>query len=172
MSPPAPVAAAVVLALLACGGEAGFGNGIARVGEIGPDRAEGLVRRVGNQPFARTVIDPGEDGDPTTITGPYGDEIGRLAGATVRVTGHLGEGQVPGRALAASSYEILSIDGDRPIVGTLRSDDAGFFLESPRGNWRVAAVSAALGERTGALVWVVLDENEGVARYGILRDPK
>ena len=157
---------------LACGGEPGMGNGIARVGEVGPDRAEGLVRRVGTQPFTRTIIEPTEEGEITTVTGPYGSEIGRLAGATVRVTGHLDERQAAGRAVAASSYEIVSIDGDRPLVGTLRSDDTGFFLENQRGTRRIAAVSAALKKWQGALVWVVLDENEGVARYGILRDPK
>ncbi len=143
---------------------------IGYVGQIGPEAVEGLVRRVGNEPFTRTIVD-GDGG--VVIAGPYEPELQRLVGAGVRVTGRLlTESEFPGPTLEATSYEIASVDGERPLLGTLNRDEDGFYLEiRGRRLARLIAVSGALAESTGGLIWVILDANDGVARYGVLRDP-
>lgn len=143
-----------------------------RVGDPGPDTLVGTVRVVGNAPFAQAVVEP-EEGEPAVVGGPYRGEVRRLAGAVVRVTGRYGEGGYPGRTLEATSYEIVSVDGEQPLLGTLEADGAGAFrLVFPNGGEReLAAVSETLAAHRGALVWVVLDDRGGVARYGVLREP-
>lgn len=163
------VAAALAVST-ACAPETRHG-GPAWVGQRGPDVVEGTVRVVGNEPFSRAIVEPAE-GEPVVIEGPYRGELRRLAGAVVRVTGRLGEAGYPGRGLDASSYEIVSVDGDRPLLGVLGSDEAGFTIASPQGDTtRLAVVSDPLAAQRGALVWVVLDDRGGVARYGVLREP-
>lgn len=166
----APLLAALVPLAAACSSEMRNGEP-GRVGEPGPDTIVGTVRVVGNEPFTQAVVEP-EEGDPAVVGGPYRAEVSRLAGAVVRLSGRLGEPGYPGRTLEATSYEIVSVDGVRPLLGTLESDSAGFRLVFPEGGEReLVAVSGPLAAREGALVWVVLDDRGGVARYGVLREP-
>jgi len=167
----APVLAVGLFVLtLACVREARDGHAIVRIGEIGPEGVEGRVRAVGNAPFVETLIEP-EEGEAWRVSGPFRSELRRLAGARVRVTG-LPVRTSADSALEASSYEILSVDGDRPLVGRLARDQDGYFLELPaKGMRRVAAVSEPLAQQLGALIWAVLDTNDGIARYGVLRPP-
>ncbi len=140
------------------------------IGEIGPEAIDGVVRRVGNEPFTRTIVD-GEEG--VVISGPYEPEVRRLVGVRIRITGRLSrETEFPGPTLEATSYEIVSVDGERPLLGTLTRDEDGFYLKMRGGKLaRLKSVSEALAQSTGGLIWVILDANDGVARYGILRDP-
>lgn len=161
--------AAALLALAACTHEGG--GAPSRVGEIGPVAVEGRIRVVGNAPFSHPVIEP-EEGPTLALAGPYRGELARLAGATVRVTGDAGAREGAEAALDVSSYEILSVDGDVPLVGTLRRRGEGWILRAPGGREReIGFVSDDLAAYDGALIWVVLDANEGVARYGLLREP-
>lgn len=158
----------LVVVAAACPRE-GVNGDIHYIGEIGPDTASGVVRRVGNAPFTRTILDREE---AVVITGPYEPELSRLTGAEVRVTGRVTPGEFPGPTLEAMSYEILSVDGERPLLGTLGRDADGFYLTVPGGTAvRLAAVSETLAESAGGRVWVILDSNGGVAQYGILRAP-
>jgi hypothetical protein len=158
----------LVVVAAACPRE-GVRGDIDYIGEIGPDTASGVVRRVGNAPFTRTILDREE---AVVITGPYEPEVGRLTGAEVRVTGRIVTGEFPGPTLEAMSYEILAVDGERPLLGTLERDEDGFYLAVPEGTAvRLAAVSETLAESTGGRIWVILDSNGGVAQYGILRAP-
>lgn len=141
-----------------------------RIGEVGPDTLAGSVRQVGNVPFTRVVV---ESEEPATLVGPYEEELARLAGAEVRVTGRPVEGAEPGRTFRVTSYEILSVDGERPRVGILREDDSGFWLEAPGGHGtRLGALSLRLRRSVGARVWVTLAPDRTVQRYGILREPE
>jgi hypothetical protein len=167
-----PPCAALTIGLLVtvfgCAGE-GANSGIRHIGEIGPDTASGIIRQVGNAPFTHTILDREE---AIVITGPYEPEIRRLIGAEVRVTGRRVAGDFPGPTLEAMSYEILSVDGERPLLGTLELDEGGFLLTTPEGaSVRLAAVSETLAESAGGRIWVILDANGGVAQYGILRGP-
>lgn len=158
-----------------CTNEARIGDDIGRIGVIGPDAIEGVVRRVGNAPFTRTIVEGAgvEGATGVVITGPYEPEVRRLAGAEVRVTGRLVPGgEFPGPTLEATSYEITSVDGERPLIGTLERDADGFYLRM-RGHEiaRLRSISETLAGSTGGLIWVILDAYDGVARYGVLRDP-
>lgn len=161
----APFLAAAAL-LAACGGSAPPGDGAPATAA---DTVVGTVRQVGSAPFSRTVV---EGTDTVTVEGPGEPEVARLTGARVRVTGRLSTGEYPGPTLDVTDYTVLSVDGERPEVGVLRSDDEGLYLE--RGGerpLRLRAVTSGLRERVGAKVWVVTAEDGAVRRYGILRPP-
>lgn len=158
----------VLAGLAGCAPGLEMDGGPARIGEAGPDTISGTVRLVGSVPFVRTVVER-EDGTSLTISGPYEPELERLVGAVVRVSGRSApaEGGRPG--LEATGYQILSVDGETPLVGILRGDHEGFWLEAPGGDTvRVTAVTQPLAGRTGHRVWLTLDENAGVVRYAIL----
>jgi len=158
----------LLVAAPACAGE-GANSGIHYIGELGADTASGIIRQVGNAPFTHTILDREE---AIVITGSYEPEIRRLIGAEVRVTGRRVAGDFPGATLEAMSYEILSVEGERPLLGTLELDEDGFHLTTPEGtSVRLAAVSETLTGSAGSRIWVILDANGGVAQYGILRGP-
>ena len=143
------LALGLLFGTVGCTGEARLNSDIGRVGEIGPDAVEGIVRRVGNAPFTRTLVE-GDEG--VVIAGPYEPEVRRLVGAEIRVTGQLAaEGEFPGPTLEAMSYEIISVDGERPSLGVLERDEDGFYLEMRGGSTvRLAWVSDALAESAGS----------------------
>lgn len=135
------------------------------------DTVEGEVRQVGNAPFTRTVVEG--DSAAVTATGPLADELTRLTGARVRAIGAPVEGEFPGPALEVAAYDVLSVDGDEPRVGILRHRTGeGYRLETAEGETvALRSVPAGLGSAAGGKVWVVADEEGGVLRYGILREP-
>src|SRR4029434_5505147 len=69
-----------------------------------------------------------EGGKPTTLVGPLESELRRLGGATVWVAGTPGAG-APNATFTVSRYDIVSIDGAKPAVGTLLNRDGAL---SPR----------------------------------------
>lgn len=142
----------------------------ATVGVPGPEVVRGVVRQVGNLPFARTVVQ-GEEG-AAVVVGPYEPEVRRLVGATVRVTGEPVEGGGLGPALRVTSYEIESVDGARPAVGILRREGGEWRLEGAGGAvLPLPAVPPGLAEAAGGRVWVLTDAGGTVYRYGVLRPP-
>lgn len=159
--------ALALLALVACTRQGGVGDGPAAAS----DTIEGTVRQVGNTPFERTVV-KGEE-TSATVVGEYEDELTRAAGARVRVWGAYRDGDRPGRELEATGYEILSVDGAEPEVGTLEHEDGrGYYLVTAGGDEiSLAGVPDRLGSRVGAKVWVVLSDRGSVQRYGVLREP-
>lgn len=135
------------------------------------DTLEGTVRQVGSTPFVRTVVEDEEGAE--RVVGELEEEIARAAGARVRVWGSWADRGDPGRALEAAGYELLAVDGVEPHVGVLGHESGrGYFLTPAEGEeLPLTGVPAGLGERVGARVWVVLGEEGGVQRYGILREP-
>jgi hypothetical protein len=136
-----------------------------------PDTVTGTVQQVGSVPFLITVIRGDED--TAAVSGELEEEIARLVGARVQVTGVRSEGSFPGPTVEASAYRILSIDGEEPTMGILRVDGDGYYLETAgdeadrRG---LTSVPEGLRDRVGARVWVILAEGGGtVLRYGVLR---
>lgn len=134
------------------------------------DSITGTVRQVGSTPFTRLVVE-GEESS-VQITGSLEDEIRRLVGARVRVVGAPAESEEAGRALEAARYEILSVDGATPRVGTLRHEAGrGYRLVTGEGETiSLRGVPETLGARVGAKVWMVLGEEGGVQRYGVIRE--
>jgi hypothetical protein len=142
----------------------------ARWGDVGPESITGKVRQVGNLPFTRTLVDAGED-ERIFVTGDLESEISRLAGMDVQVTGSYTEGNQPGIYILATSYELQEIDGERPVVGVLRHDADGFYLDLFDGRThRLSQVPPELEEAGEAKVWVIAEEGAHVRAYGILRE--
>lgn len=164
-------AALLALAVAACGANRAPGDDDADGAAATVDTLEGTVRQVGSTPFARTVVEG--DSASATVAGPLADEIARLTGARVRVTGSPAEGEFPGPTLRVVSYELLSVDGEEPRVGMLRHEPgAGYRLETGEGeSLPLRSVPAELGSVVGGKVWVVLGSGGGVLRYGVLREP-
>lgn len=140
------------------------------VGMPGPDTVSGVVWEIGSTPFTRTIIE-GEE-KTVGVAGEYLPEIARLAGAEVRASGRLGTRAPFGPELEVTAYEILSVDGERPHLGTLGRDEDGYFVAvAGDGKLRLGAVPLRFEKLVGARVWVLTDERGTVLRYGILRDP-
>lgn len=153
-----------------CASRAGFDANPDRVGELGPASIDGIVRVVGSDPLSHTAVEA-EDGASYPVTGALSAEIRRLTGIRVRLTGQLVHGEFPTAALDASSWEILAVDGERPVVGRLERDGDGFHLVRPEGVvQRLGFVPDALAARAGALIWAVIDEGGAVTQYGVVRD--
>ena len=160
--------AGALLLLAACGAGRSSEPGNAR--QAAGDTLEGTVRQVGSTPFTRTVVEGDTAG--VTVTGPLAGELSRLVGARVRVAGSPVEGETPGPTLRVESYEVLSVDGERPRVGILRhAAGEGYRLETDAGDLALRAVPAGLGGVVGGKVWLVLGPEGGVQRYGVLREP-
>lgn len=139
------------------------------VGSPGPDTVTGRVRQVGNAPFVRTLVQ-GEE-EAVAVTGEYELELARLTGATVRVTGERSRGGL-GPELRASSYAILSIDGEIPRVGILRRDDEGYRLERVEGgSISLRSIPEGFARLVEWRIWVVIEEG-AVTRHGLLREPE
>ncbi len=165
----APVVAAVLagLALTAACSQKNQMNGEPTAAS---DSVTGTVRQVGNTPFTRIIV----EGDEASlrITGELEEEVGRLVGARVLVVGSRVEDEGPEPALQAAGYEILSVDGATPRVGTLDHEPGeGYRLLTESGEaLPLRGVPNGLGARVGAKVWIVLGDGGAVQRYGILRD--
>lgn len=134
------------------------------------DSVTGTVRQVGNTPFTRIIVE-GEDAS-VRVSGYLEQEIGRLVGARVLVVGSRAEGGDPGPAFRAAGYEILSVDGATPRVGTLdhRAGEGYRLLTEGGEALPLRGVPDGLGARVGAKVWIVLGDGGAVQRYGILRE--
>lgn len=129
--------------------------------------ARGTVRRLGSEGAVRTVLQGDES---VVVTGDYEDEIARVAGATVWVSGSAADSPY-GRAIDVAEYRILYVDGEVPLVGVLGEDERGFYLARDDGSTVRVDVSERLAAALGSKVWVVLGlDNVTVVRYGILRE--
>lgn len=161
----------LVLAGAACGANRAPEAGQGETAGAPRDTITGTVRQVGGTPFTRTVV----EGETTsaTVVGPLAGELTRLAGAEVRVVGPAAEGEFPGPAIRVEGYEVLSVDGDDPLVGLLRHEaGSGYRVETADGEAvPLRSVPPGLGAAAGGKVWVVVDESGGVLRYGVLREP-
>ncbi|HET7563704.1 MAG TPA: hypothetical protein VFJ96_01820 [Gemmatimonadaceae bacterium] len=106
-----------------------------------------------------------------TLVGDLESELRRLSGATVRVTGRDAGAGPLGRRLDVQRYEVLAIDGQTPVVGTLRVHDDAVWLVAA-DSVALEAVPAELRAEDGAKVWVTGRRTERgleVQRYGVLR---
>lgn len=105
------------------------------------------------------------------LVGPLETELRRLNGAMVTVAGGLAASRP--NAFTVSRYEIVSVDGVRPVVGTLVTRAGGLALAGT-DTVRLASVPTALQSKAGAKVWIV-GRRSGpeltVQSYGILREP-
>jgi len=114
-----------------------------------------------------------EGGRPTTLTGPLELELRRLNSATVWVAGAPGAA-APNATFAVSRYEIVSIDGAKPIVGTLASRDGAMWVVTGSDTVKLAPTTPEMRAKVGAKVWIV-GRRAGAEMtpqsFGVIRDP-
>jgi hypothetical protein len=114
-----------------------------------------------------------EGGQPTALIGPLEPELRRLGGAMVWVTGAPVGGQ-PNATINVSRYELVSIDGAKPVVGRLSVRDGATWLAADRDTVKLVSAPRELAAKAGAKVWVVgrRSGNELTPQsYGVIRDP-
>lgn len=118
---------------------------------------ERLTGRIVNSGTERLVITTlqVEGQGPTRLVGALESELRRLSGATVSVVGTVDStGPPPGVSLDVREYELLSINGQRPLVGTVLVRDDGIWLAAA-DTVRLVPELQELRDHAGARVWVV-----------------
>lgn len=135
---------------------------------------EGTLRVVGPVETAQIVLRSATAS--VGLTGPLAAELRRLSGATLRATGTPQANSVPApaRAVAVRDYDILVVDGQRPAVGILLSQDDRLWLAG-RDTVELVGVTADLAGRLGAKLFVVGVREDSALRvrsYGVIRDPR
>ncbi len=134
----------------------------------------GIVRETGALPLTQLVIQASGTGvAPVAVRGSLKVEIQNLIGAEVRVWGSPTDNQppTPPRAIEVSGYEVVSVGGDTPVVGTLVEEGGAFFLMSG-AKVRLGSIPEALRAHIGAKIWVVGTQHDdalSVQSYGIIR---
>jgi hypothetical protein len=138
---------------------------------LGTDAMQGRVYLTGSSPNQVVSIQPDDDRS-VRLVGELEAELGRLAGAVLRVEGTVA-GQGAMRPFSVRAYEVLEIDGAKPLVGVLQEDNGRLriatdppmtLLDAPQG----------LAANVGAKIWIVgLVEAATVhiQSFGIIRDP-
>ena len=95
-----------------------------------------------------------EGGSPTLLTGALEPELRRLNAATVLVAGAPGAA-APSASFAVSRYEVLSIEGSTPLVGTLTVRDGSTWLVVDRDTLKLSSTTPEIRAKVGAKVWIV-----------------
>lgn len=131
----------------------------------------GTVVEVGSVPLTQVVL-RAPDGSQVAVRGGPRPEIASLVGAEVRVTGRAipNPAPPPARAVEASAYEVVSVAGERPVVGWLEQRTDGLWLVADRA-WRLRDVPADMQAYAGRKAWVVgdvTDDRLSVRLYGII----
>jgi hypothetical protein len=116
---------------------------------------------------------------PLRLRGELEPELRRLSGAIVRVVGRSAGGPTGGPAAAfgtefdVRSYEVVSVDGERPHVGRVVVRDGEGWLAAA-DTVRLVGAPAELTSRPGSKVWVVGPRTGGgieVRSYGVIAAP-
>ena len=150
------------------GQEAEPAGGTEQRAEPAADRMEGVVGHSGTSEAPMVRLRPAE-GSAVTLTGDLLPELTRLAGVTVAVQGTKSGSGLMAR-FAVTSYEVVSIDGERPVVGMLVRQGDTYRI----GDVTLAAVPDGLAQNVGGKVWVT-GVREGstlrVQSFGVIRSP-
>lgn len=138
----------------------------------GADRAEGIVRVVGSAPLDVHVIVQPDGAEAVRVTGPLRDEIRRLSGARVVVHGDLERSEAPiaSRQLEATDYQIVSINGQPVVLGTVQGRTGGWTVLRTRDGETVYLSGVPESVRTGQTIWVQGQHSLIVQSFGVL-DP-
>jgi hypothetical protein len=84
-------------------------------------------------------------------------ELRSLAGSAVRVTGKPLGSSAGGPEFLAESYELMPVNGQRPVVGVIAAGDGAVILTDSRSGATyllVGPLAGALGGYAGFKVWV------------------
>ena len=110
-----------------------------------------------------------EGGKPTRLIGPLEPELRRLGSATVWVAGT----PATRSSFTVSRYEIVSIDGAKPLIGIVTTRGGTSSLATQRDTLTLDPVPADLAARTGAKVWIVGRQSGtklAVQSYGVIKE--
>jgi hypothetical protein len=133
---------------------------------------EGRVALSGTDQAPMVRLRPAE-GQAVTLTGELLSELSRLSGATVAVEGtKRGSGMMA--QFEVASYEIVGIDGERPVVGVLEQEGTSFRVVTEGGAVALTNVPDALARNVGGEVWVTGVREGGtlqVQSFGVIRYP-
>ena len=113
-----------------------------------------------------------EGGKPARLVGPLEGELQRLNSATVWVAG--APVATPTNGFAVTRYDIVSIDGAKPLVGVTMNRAGGVWLATATDTVQLTTPPSDLTSKVGAKVWVVGRRNGAeltVQTHGIIRDP-
>ena len=167
----------LMVALAACSASRreGMGSSEASPAVAGRDtKAQGLIRSIGADPFAQIVIQPrpGHGEGQVAIAGELSSELAQLQGAEVLVRGRVAPNRPPNppRAIDVTRYEIISVGGERPYVGTLAERGGVLTL----ADLVVVGAPRHLRNAAGGKVWItghVSGDSLRVSLYGIIRKP-
>lgn len=165
------VCAAVVSTALGCGG----GNSTpdtspdAQAGSAAMETLQGTVALTGSEPAVMVSLRLA-DGGSVDLVGPLREELGRLSGAVASVRGSREAG---GRSFTAESYEVVSVNGEKPVVGVMVERDGAIWIDGAE-SVRLTAVSDNLRAHMGAKMWVTgprSGDSLQVQSYGVIREP-
>jgi hypothetical protein len=154
----------------------------------GPDTLTGTVGTFGAEPLVHYVLEL-DDGRSIPLGTSGGDlrpdadadgplpELARLTGARVRVTGTADAfAAAPARGFAVAAYELLEVEGERPVTGRLVRGDAERGtpdrLEVDGGLGRVVVGMPSGSPVTGSRVWILgtaRGDSLLVQSFGVLR---
>jgi hypothetical protein len=154
----------------------------------GPDTLTGIVGTFGAEPLVHYVLQLA-DGRSIPLGTAGGDlrpqpdadgplpELARLTGARVRVTGEADAfAAAPARGFAVAAYELLEVEGERPLTGRLVRGDAEAGtpdrLETDGAADRVVVGIPSGSPVTGSRVWIlgtVRGDSLFVQSFGVLR---
>lgn len=136
--------------------------------------ARGVVAVVGADPLSQVTVSVrfGQETRQVAVLGPLRAELGTLHGTAVEIRGTAVANvqPAPPRAVLVTSYEVVAINGERPIVGVLEEKQDGL---SVSGTHLVGAPQE-LAQAVGSKVWVLGRPSNGgivVQAYGIIRRP-
>lgn len=132
-------------------------------------QVRGTVAVVGSAPVDIAVIIRGEEGESSRIQGPLTDEIRRLAGAEVEVTGIRQRDPRYGHAVAVSHYDVRSVDGRPVVTGVVEQAPDGRLQLRTEDGAVVRLVGGADQIRPGQKVWIQGSATMQVQSFGVIR---
>ncbi len=115
----------------------------------------------------------GDDGSSVTLAGVLRDELRRLSGATVQLSGTR-HGEGPMARFDVEGYEVLEIDGEKPAVGILHARGDRFSLGEGGASVRLSVVPDGFRQFLGAKLWIIgprAADGLRVQSYGVIREP-
>ena len=127
------------------------------------DSLAGTLRVVGSAPVNVRLVIQTEAGT-TTVGGPVAEELRRLGGAEVTLTG-----RSEGSAFVATGYRIRSIDGRAATLGTVEGAEGPYLRLRTTEGEIVYLVSAPEQLEPGQKVWVQGPRGVIVQSFGTVR---
>lgn len=131
----------------------------------------GVIRVVGSAPVnVQVMLDPGT-GRQIRLTGALRDELARLAGISVTVTGRSAPSSDPmaEREIDVASYEIGLVDGRSVVVGEI-IEISGREAQLRTSSGDILFLTGIPNEfRVGQKVWVQGPSTLVVQSFGVLR---